>query len=320
MEDLCITVDDGILDSGSFGDDDIVADDGVGDLDTFADLDMTSDDGVGNLAFDDGAVGDVAVGDIASETVLDRRSIIGSGMDRPIFLEQGVGNLAVKKFKGILKIMRKGIEVPDISFELAGSDHDGRSKILQAIGDVEEAGGGSCIFDEGLKHRVIQDDATQRDVSAILVTEVCFHAVDLSSRGDAKLACTKEMFLQATVDMGIEHGDSIAAGDMIFDQLVEVDLIDEVRHGDDDIVRMAVLEESLVLDKVGNIGIVCRIGNHRLIIEDFQGTTLGVGDPGSSVSDMLGQGTDMVLAEDADVEDAGIEEVAEVEINEGETA
>jgi hypothetical protein len=123
------------------------------------------------------------------------------------------------------------------------------------------------------------------------------------------------MILQAAFHVGIKKGDSIAAGDMFVKKFAEVSFIDEVRRNKDDIIGMDILEENFVFNDISDIGVVGRVGDIWLIIEDFKSTTFGVRDPATAIADMLGKRTDMVLAENTHIQNARVEEVRKREID-----
>jgi hypothetical protein len=78
---------------------------------------------------------------------------------------------------------------------------------------------------------------------------------------------------------------------------------------------MDILEENFVFNDISDIGVVGRVSDIWLIIEDFKSTAFGVGDPTTAIADMLGKRTDMVLAENTHIQNARVEEVRKREID-----
>jgi uncharacterized membrane-anchored protein len=79
---------------------------------------------------------------------------------------------------------------------------------------------------------------------------------------------------------------------------------------------MDISQEGHVLDEVSDIGVISSSVNSGFIVKKGEFSDLGVLDPRTTGREMLREGTDMILSQDTDVFDVGIEEVREREIDE----
>ena len=316
VDDLGFLVDDGILDMDVLADDGVTADDGVLDHGPAMDADATAEDGVDDRAFDDGTVGDIGIGGAAALLVEDRGRIVGLGVDGPFLVKEGGIGLFVKKVEGILQVVAQRIEGLDIAIVADGTDEDGGRDVVEGIGKGEEGRGSLGILHEALQHRIVHDHGTHGDIAFVRLAAVCLDAGDLAPFGDVDLAGTDKGILQS-LPVRIEKGDAGTGSDMVGKKGLEIRTEDHVGRGDDDIVGLDGAQEPAVLEEIGDVGVVSGIGDVGLIVENLELADLGVVDPGVSVSDMAGEGTDVVLAEDADRRDAGVEAVGKLEVDEG---
>jgi hypothetical protein len=124
-----------------------------------------------------------------------------------------------------------------------------------------------------------------------------------------------ELFVRV-IDLFVDDGDLLSPLLMLFDIWAEVDGSNDLWGFEDEEGGVGFIKDPIVLFDVVDVGVVGRVEDTFLVIEDGVSSGLGVIDPGHHVSHVFKQGTLVIFDKNVDVLDAGIGEIRHRKIHE----
>ena len=182
-----------------------------------------------------------------------------------------------------------------------GADVEGRVRGQEAVDHVRE-------------DRAIDDVGGHRDdAGPFLVPGVAVIVEDIAILRHLEDVLGKE-FLALVLDLGRDDRDLLVARDVLSDDRAEIDGGDDVGGGDDDQVRVRVVEGPVVLLDVLEVRVDAGAFVPGLVIHDDFLARLRVAHPGVHRAEVLEDGTLVILDEQPDRVDAGIAEIGEGEV------
>jgi len=288
MDDLCVFVDDLVLQDDIFTDLGMCIDNTAFDDGTLADGNAAADDGILNGSADLAAVGNKGVLDYGFIIELGRAGIGSPGIDRPVRSEEGSGFIKIDEVHICLVI---GLEAGDGSKEAVVLDPahiELAAFCVDDVGECVDRGGLACRIHQVEEEILLHDEGFHEHVLVVLITEVggdTLYLIAVQLEGIAGgIALLRVKYLV------VEEGNVRAGFGVLLEQLVIVLCEDHAAGRDHDILLRLFADVFNVREERIDIGVVDRIDQFLVGDDDLDLTALGVDVVMTAGTDVCDQG------------------------------